>query len=108
MDPSEHMVLTKPMRLEPWIRNYDISTGRDERQAAEVRYMEHIQSHERSTISLPCEQCSSLRSQPFTPSVSTLLSMPRFASARRAGTLDPDYASPRANELPVTWQIAQS
>ena len=40
MDSSEHMIVTPPIRLQPWIRHYDSNTGRDERQAYAVSLIE--------------------------------------------------------------------
>ncbi len=107
MDPSEHMILTPPMRLEPWIRHFDPRTERDERQASAVRLIKAREAAQLAAIpTQKCEQCETDR--PFLPSTGMLSGMSQFAGIPKKGPLDPDYFSARSNgELPILMKLAR-
>lgn len=108
MDPSEHAILTPPMRLQPWIRHYNESTGRDDRQDAAMRIIREREDRQLQLAQqTACSECATVDT-PYTPRLHTILSMPRFQVPPQ-GPLEPSYSSLRADgALPVIMKLAQS
>jgi len=100
------MIVTKPMRLEPWIRHYDSSTGRDERQAYAVQILDERHAAEMQHTRSLCVHCTLPQDKTFLPSFSSLTSMDRFASASVNGPLERSHASLRPpGDLPVLMKL---
>jgi hypothetical protein len=106
MDASEHMIVTPPMRLEPWIRHYDSNTGRDERQAYAVHIRNERHEAELQHTSSLCVQCEQPPDRAFMPTFSRLVGMDRFAAPPVNGPLERRYASLRPQgDLPVLMKL---
>lgn len=107
MDPAHYAIQTPPIRLEPWIRNYNEASGRDDRQAHHRRIVKERERREFMSTAAAINSSVPVKQTPYTPTLSSINAMPRFAVPPR-GPLDPSYSSVRANgELPIAMSMRE-